>query len=120
MPIFRELRAWAAFVVLAVASLLAVTITTEWTGFWDYAIAIGRRVEPLWVSAAILVYTVAEGADMLAEAFKKKLRAKYRAEGDASKEAAVQEAAKRQGMKPEDIQRVIDEARVIVRNGRSD
>ena len=122
MPVFREFWGWAAFAVLAVASLLTVALTTEWNGVWDFAIAVGHRVEPLWVSSAILVYTVTEGVAMLAKAFDRKLRAKYMAEGEAKGEAkglsAVEQAAKQQGMKPEEIQRVIEEARKIVRNGR--
>ena len=114
MPVFRELWAWAAFAVLAVAGLAVVVATTEWNGFWDFLIAVGHKVEPLWVSSAILVYTVTEGAAMLAMAFDRKLRAKYRAEGL----SAAEEAARRQGLSPEEIQRIVDEARKIVRNGR--
>ena len=55
---------------------------------------------------------------MLAKAFDRKLRAKYMAEGEDKGLSAVEQAAKQQGMKPEDIQRVIEEARRIVRNGR--
>ena len=67
---------------------------------------------------------------MLANAFARKLRAKYMAEGEAKGEAkgeargearglsAVEEAARRQGMDLEDIRRVIEEAREIARNGR--
>ena len=123
MPVFREFWGWAAFAVLAVASLLTVALTTEWNGVWDFTIAVGHRVEPLWVSSAILVYTVTEGVAMLAKAFDRKLRAKYMAEGEAKGEAkglsAVEQAAKQQGMDPEEIQRVIEEARKIVRNGRA-
>ena len=122
MPVFREFWGWAAFAVLAVASLLTVALTTERNGVWDFAIAVGHKVEPLWVSSAILVYTVTEGVAMLAKAFDRKLRAKYMAEGEAKGEAkglsAVEQAAKQQGMDPEEIQRVIEEARRIVRNGR--
>ena len=60
---------------------------------------------------------------MLADAFARKLRAKYVAEGKAEGEAAtlsaVQEAAQRRGADPAEIQGVIDEAREIVRNGRA-
>ena len=72
---------------------------------------------------------------MLADAFARKLRAKYvaegradgmadgkaegKAEGEAETLSAVQEAAKRRGADLEEIQSVIDEARQIVRNGRS-
>ncbi len=130
MPVFREFWGWAAFAVLAVAGLATVVATTEWNGFWDFAIAVGHKVEPLWVSSAILVYTVTEGVAMLANAFARKLRAKYMAEGEAKGEAkgeargeakglsAVEEAARRQGMDLEDIRRVIEEARGIVQNGR--
>ena len=63
---------------------------------------------------------------MLANAFARKLRAKYMAEGEAKGVArgeakglsAVEEAARRQGMDLEDIRRVIEEARGIVQNGR--
>ena len=59
---------------------------------------------------------------MLANAFARKLRAKYMAEGEAKGEAkslsAVEQAARRQGMPLEDIQRIIEEARGIVQNGR--
>ena len=127
MPVFREFWGWAAFATLAIASLATVVATTEWTGFWDYALALGHRVEPLWVSAAILVYTVTEGVGMLANAFARKLRAKYmaegraegRAEGEAKSLSAVEEVARRQGMELEDIRRMIEEARVIVQNGRA-
>ena len=126
MPVFREFWGWAAFAVLAIAGLATVVATTEWNGFWDFAIAVGHKVEPLWVSSAILVYTVTEGVAMLANAFARKLRAKYMAEGEAKGEArgeakglsAVEEAARRQGMDLEDIRRVIEEARGIVQNGR--
>ena len=59
---------------------------------------------------------------MLANAFARKLRAKYMAEGEAKGVAkglsAVEQAARRQGMDLEDIRRVIEEARGIARNGR--
>jgi hypothetical protein len=126
LPVFREFWGWAAFAVLAVASLLTVALTTEWNGVWDFTIAVGHRVEPLWVSSAILVYTVTEGVAMLAKAFDRKLRAKYMAEGKAEGKAegeaetlsALQEAAKRRGADLAEIQDVIEEARKIVRNGR--
>ena len=130
MPVFREFWGWAAFAVLAIVGLAIAVATTEWNGFQDFTIAVGRKVEPLWVSSAILVYTVAEGVAMLAKAFDRKLRAKYLAEGEAKGEAigeakgearglsAVEQAAKRQGMDLEDIRRVIEEAREIVQNGR--
>ena len=134
MPVFREFWGWAAFAVLAIAGLATVVATTEWNGFWDFAIAVGHKVEPLWVSSAILVYTVTEGVAMLANAFARKLRAKYMAEGEAKGVAkgvargeargeakglsAVEQAARRQGMDLEDIRRVIEEARGIVQNGR--
>ena len=126
MPVFRELWGWAVFAVLAIASLLIVAFDTEWSGFYDFVIAVGHKVEPLWVSSAILVYTGAEGYAMLAKAFDRKLRAKYMAEGEAEGKAkgeaqtlsAVQRAAERRGMSPEDIEGVIDEAREIVRNGQ--
>ena len=125
MPVIREFWGWVAFVFLAVLGLIAALCATEWLG-WDglvdYLVAVGHKVEPLWIVAAILVYTVVEGKDMLAKAFDRKLRAKYMAEGEAKGEAkglsAVEQAARQQGMKPEEIQRVIDEAREIVRNGR--
>jgi hypothetical protein len=126
LPVFREFWGWAAFAVLAIAGLATVVATTEWNGFWDFAIAVGHKVEPLWVSSAILVYTVAEGVAMLAKAFDRKLRAKYMAEGKAEGKAegeaetlsALQEAAKRRGADLAEIQDVIEEARKIVRNGR--
>ena len=125
MPVIREFWGWVAFVFLAVLGLIAALWATAWLG-WDglvdYLVAVGHKVEPLWIVAAILVYTVVEGKDMLAKAFDRKLRAKYMAEGEAKGEAkglsAVEQAARQQGMKPEEIQRVIDEAREIVRNGR--
>ena len=59
---------------------------------------------------------------MLANAFVRKLRAKYMAEGEAKGEAkglsAVEQAARRQGMDLEEIRRMIEEAREIVQNGR--
>ena len=122
MPVFREFWGWAAFAVLAIAGLAVVVATTEWNGFLDFVIAVGHKVEPLWVSSAILVYTATEGVAMLAKAFDRKLKAKYVEEGEAKGEtnsmSAVEEAARRQGLSPEDIQRVIEEARKIVRNGR--
>ena len=127
MPVFREFWGWAAFAALAIAGLAAVVATTERNGVWDFAIAVGHKVEPLWVSSAILVYTVAEGVAMLAKAFDRKLRAKYmaegrvegKAEGEAETLSAVQEAAKRRGADLAEIQGVIEEARKIVRNGRA-
>ena len=135
MPVFREFWGWAAFAALAIAGLVAAIATTEWHGAWDFAISVGHKVEPLWVSSAILVYTVVEGVGMLANAFARKLREKYLAEGEAKGEAkgkaegraegeaatlsAVQEAAKRRGADLADIQGVIEEAREIVRNGHS-
>ena len=75
-------------------------------------------------NSAVLGYTVGEGT-MLADAFARKLRAKYmaearaigRAEGEAKGLSAFGEAARRQGMDPEDIRRMIQEAREIARNG---
>lgn len=56
---------------------------------------------------------------MLAKAFDRKLRAKYLAEGKAEGEArtlsAIEQAAKHQGADVDEIQRVIEEARKIVR-----
>ena len=123
MPVFREFWGWAAFAALAIAGLVAAVVTTERNGVWDFAIAVAHKVEPLWVSSAILVYTVVEGVAMLAKAFDRKLRAKYMAEGKAEGEAetlsAVQEAAKRRGADLAEIQGVIEEASKIVRNGRA-
>ena len=139
MPVFREFWGWAAFAALAIAGLVAAIATTEWNGAWDFAISVGHKVEPLWVSSAFLVYTVVEGVGMLANAFARKLRAKYiaegraqgkaegkvegmaegKAEGEAATLSAVQEAAQRRGADPAEIQGVIDEAREIVRNGRA-
>ena len=128
MPVFREFWGWAVFGVLALAGLLIAVVETEWNGFGGYVIDVGRKVQPLWISAAILVYTVTEGIVMLAEAFKRKLHAKYRAEGVAEGEvrgvdnmqAAVRQVAERRGMDPEATQRLIEEAREIVRNGRAE
>ena len=121
MPVFRELWGWAAFAVLAIAGLATAVATTEWNGFWDFAIDVGHEVEPLWVSSAILVYTVSEGGAMLAKAFDRKLRAKYRAEGKAEGEAegiaAVAKAIEQQGLSPEEIQDAIKQARKIIQRG---
>ena len=95
-----------------------VVATTERNGFGDFAIDVGRKVEPLWVSLAILVYTVIEGVAMLAEAFKRHQFERGEAKGEAKGLSAVEEAARRQGMSPEDIRRVIEEARTIVQNER--
>ena len=123
MPVFREFWGWAVFGVLALAGLLIAVVETEWNGFGGYVIDVGRKVQPLWISAAILVYTVTEGIVMLAEAFKRKLHARYRAEGIAegvdNMQAAVKQAAERQGADLEATQRLIEEAREIVRNGRA-
>ena len=123
MPVFREFWGWAAFVALAIAGLATAVATTEWSGPGDFVTAVGRKVEPLWVSSAILVYTVTEGVGMLANAFARKLRAKYlaegRAEGEAKSLSAVEEVARRQGMELEDIRRMIEEVRGIVQNGRA-
>ena len=127
MPVFREFWGWAAFAALAIVGLVTAVATTEWNGSWDFVTAVGRKVEPLWVSSAILVYTVTEGVGMLANAFARKLRAKYIAEGKAEGiavgktegMAAVEEAARRQGMDLEDIRRMIQEARDIAQNGRA-
>ena len=58
---------------------------------------------------------------MLAKAFDRKLRDKYMAEGEvkgeAKSEAAVEEAARRQGLSTEEIQRMIDDVRQIVQRG---
>jgi hypothetical protein len=119
LPVFRELWGWAAFAVLATAALAIVVATTEWNGFGDFVIAVGRKVEPLWVSLAILVYTVIEGVAMLANAFKKKLRDKYRAEGRAETLATLKEAAQRKDASLEDVKRAMDdETRRIVQNER--
>ena len=59
---------------------------------------------------------------MLANAFARKLRAKYIAEGravgmgQAKSLSAFEQAARRQGMDPEDIRRITQEAREILRN----
>ena len=135
MPVFREFWGWAAFAALAIAGLVAAIATTEWDGAWDFAISVGHKVEPLWVSSAILVYTVVEGVGMLANAFARKLRAKYiaegkaegvaegkavgKAEGEVATLSAVQEAAKRRGADLAEIQGLIEEARKIVHNGRA-
>ena len=54
---------------------------------------------------------------MLAKAFDRKLRDKYMAEGEVKGEAAVEEAARRQGLSTEEIQRMIDDVRQIVQRG---
>ena len=119
MPVFRELWGWVAFAVLAIAALVIVVATTEWNGFGDFVIAVGRKVEPLWVSLAILVYTVIEGVAMLAKAFDQKLRDKYRAEGRAETLATLKEAAQRKDASLEDVKRVMDdETRRIAQNER--
>ena len=68
---------------------------------------------------------------MLADAFARKLRAKYKAEGRAQAKAegraegeaevlsAVREAARRRGADMAEIQGLIEEARRIVRDGRA-
>ena len=136
MPVFREFWGWAVFAVLAIASLLLAVFDTEWNGFRSFTIAVGHKVQPLWVSSAILAYTGAEGYDMLAKAFDRKLRAKYRAkyraegraEGKAEGKAmyraerqaeflsAFRQALVRRGMSAEDAQGVIDEVREVLRN----
>ena len=113
MPVFREFWGWAAFAVLALASLLIAALETEWNGYGDYALEIGRKVQPMWVTAAILVYTVMEGIVMLADAYKRKSEAK----GAEKMQAAVVDVARRRGADLEEIQSIVDEARKVVRNG---
>jgi hypothetical protein len=56
---------------------------------------------------------------MLANAFKKKLRDKYRAEGKAEVLAILKEAAQRKDASLEDVKRAMDdETRRIVQNER--
>ena len=119
MPVFRGFWGWAAFAVLAIVALVIVVATTERDGFGDFVVAVARRVEPLWISLAILVYTAMEGVIMLAEAFKRHQFERGETKGFARGLSAVEEAARRQGMSPEDIRRVIEEARKIVQNRRS-
>ncbi len=116
MPIFRELSAWAQFVVLALLSLgvvayREVALRIE-DGAWDTIIAIGRDVQPLWVASAIAVYTITEGWTMLAEAFKKKLREYDRQKGVEEGEDRVIriiETNPGRALTPEEIRRLLDE-----------
>ena len=118
MPVFRELWVWALFAVLALLSLGAVAyrevaLRTE-GGAWDIAIAIGRGVEPLWVAAAIAVYTVTEGWTMLAEAFKRKMREYGREEGRQEEREAifrVIEANPGRAFTAEELRKLVDEQR---------
>ena len=113
MPIFREFWGWAAFAVLALASLLIAAVETEWNGYGGYALEVGRKVQPMWLSAAILVYTVTEGIVMLADAYKRKSEAK----GAEKMQAAFQQMAEREGIDPAATRRMIEGARRIVQNG---
>ena len=132
MPIFRELWGWALFVALATASLaVAIAKTGRGGDILEDLIAVGHRVEPLWVGSAILSYTITEGVTMLAEAFKRKQYAAGRAagkvegeaEGEAKGEAktlsAIKEVASKRDWATEDVQRMIDDVQEVMRrNGR--
>lgn len=120
MPIFRELWGWGAFSLLAVVSLIAAICTSDWSFTWGYLIVVGQKVEPLWIGSAILVYTSTEGFTMLADSFKRKQFAAGEAKGEAKGQAktlsAIEEMLKRDRT-PEDVQRIIDETREIMRQG---
>ena len=118
MPIFRSFWGWIAFALLAIAGLAVAVATTEWDGSWGFVIAVGHNVEPIWVSAAILVYTVTEGVAMIAESFLRKRFEQGKAEGEAKGIAAAAKAAERRGLTADEIERVVEEAREIIRNGR--
>ena len=124
MPIFRELWGWALFVALATASLaVAIAKTGRGGDILEDLIAVGHRVEPLWVGSAILSYTITEGVAMLAESFKRKQYAAGKAEGEAEGEAktlsAIKEVASKHDWATEDVQRMIDDVQEVMRrNGR--
>jgi hypothetical protein len=110
VPIFRELWGWAAFVILAIASLILVVLTTPSGKIWQVLYEVLRKVEPLWVGSAILVYTVTEGSTLIGESFKRKM---YTAGQDKALDA-VEKALVRE-RNAEDARRIIKQAREIMR-----
>ena len=124
MPVFRELWGWVAFAVVAATSLWIVaykeiTEASSKDSAWDTVISIGQGVEPLWVVAAIAVFTVKEGWAMIAESFLKKQEAK----GMDKMERAVLDAVAKQVSNANleermaEITSLLAAARRIVKNG---
>ena len=58
MPVFRGFWGWAAFAVLAISAPAMVVATTERDGFWEFVIAVARRVGPLWTRLVVVVVAV--------------------------------------------------------------
>ncbi len=88
MPIFREFWAWVIFIALAAFGTASAIISADKSGnFWKDLTTIGREVEPLWIGAAILAYTLTEGATVIADTVKKKLYNAGMAAGEAKGEA---------------------------------
>ena len=118
---------YLALLSLQLVAWTAVTTANEIARGEDGVLAgivsVGESMGQIAVAVAVLTVTVVEGSVMLAERY---LRRRYRegkaegkaegkVEGKAETLSAVEEAARRQGLGAEEIRRVLDEAREIVR-----
>ena len=109
MPIFRELWGWAAFIILAIVSLVAAILTTPNTGAWGTLVGLGHKVEPLWIGSAILAYTITEGYTMLADTVKRKLYAAGEVAGKAEEREAIMRVINANpGKTAEELRRLIE------------
>ena len=86
-------------------------------GLYETIKAIFRNMESYVVVSAAAIYIILEGGAMLAEKYLERRYREGREEGEDAMSSAIQQVAQRQGMDPEEVRRMIDEAREIVRNG---
>ena len=84
--------------------------------------AIMDGMEPVVVASMAITYVIVQGGAMIAESYLKRRyeegREEGKTEGEEAALSAVEEAARQRGMSLEEIQRIIDETRAIIRRGR--
>ena len=72
-PSFGSSGHGVIFIALATFGTASAIISADKSGnFWKDLTTIGREVEPLWIGAAILAYTLTEGATVIADTLRKK------------------------------------------------
>ena len=79
--------------------------------------AIIDGVEPVVVASMAITYVIVQGAAMIAESYLRRRYQEGREEGRDETLSALERVAREKGMSVEEIQRIIDDMRAIIRKG---
>ena len=116
-----HLALYAAAFLVGVVVLTWLEIRSDASsGFRETTVAVLDVMESYVVVVAAAIYIAVEGGNMLSERYLQRRYREGRQEGETATLSAIEQAARSNGLTPEQIQALLDEAREIVRKGRAE